>query len=128
SALTPTRPTRFRSPAPEIPCNTTQNTSTGMIILISLMKASLSGLSLTANSGTSRPAATPSNSAITTWPKSDLRKRGMGISVLGCMQDHADLACKKCRQDSPNFCEGIPGENEGRPAWETPSVVVAHSD
>ena len=38
-----------------MPCTTTQNTSTGMIILISLMKPSPSGLSLTAKSGKNRP-------------------------------------------------------------------------
>ena len=77
SALMPTRPTRFRSPAPAMPCTTTQNTSTGMIILISLMKPSPKGLSLTANSGENSPTRMPTASAMSTCPNSDLAKRPM---------------------------------------------------
>ena len=51
TALTPTRPTCFRSPAPAMPCTTTQKTIGAMIILISLMKPSPSGLRLSAKSG-----------------------------------------------------------------------------
>ena len=63
-----------------MPWTTTQNTMTGMIILISLMKPSPSGFSLTAVSGHSRPMTTPRTSARTTWPKRERKKRGMATT------------------------------------------------
>ena len=51
-----------------------------MIILISLMKPSPSGLSDAANCGQTRPITTPATSASTTWPNRERKKRDIGIS------------------------------------------------
>ncbi|MCY1301937.1 hypothetical protein D9M70_515740 [compost metagenome] len=88
TALMPTRPTFFSSPAPQMPATTTQNTIGPISILISLIKASPSGLSLAANSGKARPSAVPITRAISTWPNSERVKR-------------------VCRRGVPGrFCEG----------------------
>jgi hypothetical protein len=77
TALTPTRPTFLRSPVPEMPSTTTQKTSGAMTILISLMKPSPRGFSITAKSGTKTPRTTPKTNASMTWPKSDLKRLGI---------------------------------------------------
>jgi hypothetical protein len=81
TALTPTRPTFFRSPVPAMPCTTTQNTIGAISILISLMKPSPSGFSFTANSGAAIPSSTPMMTASTTCPNSDL-KNFIGLSPV----------------------------------------------
>src|SRR5450631_2276092 len=81
-----------------MPCTTTQNTSTGMIIVMSLMKPSLSGLSLTPNSGQVNPTTTPTNRASKTWPKSERSKRGMVASGSLYMFVDDKLVCNECTQ------------------------------
>ncbi|SOY52951.1 hypothetical protein CBM2585_A200080 [Cupriavidus taiwanensis] len=83
TALMPTRPTFFSSPAPQMPATTTQNTIGPISILISLIKASPSGLSLAANSGNARPSAVPITRAISTWPNSERVKRVCRRGVPG---------------------------------------------
>src|SRR5207253_10142211 len=91
-ALTPTRPTFFRLPAPAMPCTTTQNTIGAISTLISLMKASPSGFRLVANDGKNTPSATPTTSAITTWPKMVLKNLGTAPSLADDCRRHHVLA------------------------------------
>ena len=72
SALPPTRPTFLRSPAPAMPCTTTQNTMGATIMEISLRKASLKNFSPTAKPGAAMPSTTPPIRAATTWMNNDL--------------------------------------------------------
>src|SRR5215831_20121051 len=79
TALTPTRPTFFRSPAPAIPITTTQNTIGAIRTLMNLMKPSPSGRNDVANSGNATPSTMPSTRATTTWPNRDLKNFGMSV-------------------------------------------------
>src|SRR5471032_3080266 len=88
SALPPTRPTFFRSPAPAMPCTTTQNTIGATIIEISFRKASLKILRLTAKSGTAIPSTIPSKSATRTWTNSDVYS---GFRAAGAAVDMVDI-------------------------------------
>src|SRR5580704_1108136 len=86
SALRPTRPTFLRSPAPAMPCTTTQNTIGATIIVISLRKASLRIFSSTAKPGVATPSTMPRSSAASTWTNNDFhsaeRPAGSGASVV----------------------------------------------
>ncbi|CAI8984899.1 hypothetical protein EMIT0324P_50118 [Pseudomonas chlororaphis] len=83
--LSPMRPTFFRSPAPEMPLTTTQKTIRPISILISLIKASPSGLSCEEYSGSVSPHTMPSISPRTTWRKIErehhLSMRGILVGV-----------------------------------------------
>src|ERR1700683_2015627 len=72
SALTPTRPTFLRSPAPAMPCTTTQNTMGATIMEMSLRNASLRTFKLTAKPGTHTPNTMPKISPSSTCTNSDL--------------------------------------------------------
>src|SRR5215831_377805 len=72
TVFNPTRPTFFKSPAPQIPLTTTQNTRGAMIIWMSLTKPSPNGRKLTAKSGAMVPKTIPITSAITTRPNNEL--------------------------------------------------------
>ncbi len=67
SAFSPTRPTSFMSPIFAMPTTTVQNTIGAIIILISLMKASPSGLAAVPVSGATAPRMTPTAMANRTW-------------------------------------------------------------
>jgi hypothetical protein len=65
--LTPTRPTFLRSRIEPIPCTTVQKITGAIIILISEMKPSPSGLNATPISGKKWPIKMPTAIASRTW-------------------------------------------------------------
>ncbi len=67
SALPPTRPTFFMLPMEEMPDTTVQNTTSAIIILMSLMKPSPSGFMSMAKSGKKLPTMTASTMPTSTW-------------------------------------------------------------
>src|ERR1700716_1499054 len=88
SALTPTRPTFLRSPAPAMPCTTTQNTIGATIIEISFKKASLKIFRLMAKSGAAMPSTIPIRSATRTWTNSDVYS---GFRAIGAAAEMVDI-------------------------------------
>src|SRR5471030_1860531 len=90
-ALPPTRPTFLRSPAPAMPCTTTQKTIGATIIEMSFRKASLKNFRPVAKPGVIMPRTTPRMSATTTCTNSDLYKGddffgdGAGMSSMFMM-------------------------------------------
>src|SRR3954447_14247813 len=120
SALTPTRPTFLRSPAPAMPCTTTQNTIGATIIEISFKKASLKIFRLMAKSGAATPSTIPSSSATRTWTNSEVYSGFRAIGAAAEMVDIGrfplvqDLNCRKKEQQP---CQPV------RPSVNYPAIL-----
>ncbi len=78
------RPTDLRSPTCAIPITTVQKMIGAISILISLMKASATGLRSAPNEGQSQPTRMPATMATRSWVNSDVyhRERGGGASTV----------------------------------------------
>src|SRR3954453_12815022 len=88
------RPTDLRSPTWAIPMTTVQKMIGAISILISLMKASATGLRSAPNAGHSHPTRMPATMATSSWVNSDVYHRDFGgestAPVVACWESVID--------------------------------------
>src|ERR1700676_1776142 len=113
SALTPTRPTFFRSDTDAIPCTTMQKITGAIIMRISATNASPSGFSFTAVCGANRPSRMPHAMAISTctYRMEYHRRRSAMLShaIRGRLvrdEDAFDVAPRRAEEK----CGGLAGD------------------